>query len=49
MSSNILFLKDNNQIVNLDGMELTVGELKEAVIGNAYYQNKLSEIRRQIR
>lgn len=44
MSSPILFLTNDSQVVNLDGMELTVGELKEAVIGNAYYQNKLSEL-----
>ena len=43
-STDTIFLKDNNQVVNLDGIELTVSELKDAVIGNAYYQGKLSEL-----
>ena len=43
-STDTIFLKNNNQVVNLDGIELTVSELKDAVIGNAYYQSKLSEL-----
>ena len=43
-STNTIFLDNDSQIVNLDGIEMTVGDLKEAVIGNAYYQGKLREL-----
>lgn len=43
-STNTIFLKDDHQVVNLDGIELTVSELKDAVIGNAFYQGKLKEL-----
>jgi len=39
-----IFLKGDDTIVNLDGMELTVGELKDHVISSAYYKKELSKL-----
>ena len=45
MSSQTIFLKESDDtIVNLDGMEFTIGELKEHVINSHYYQQRLAEL-----
>ena len=39
-----IFLRDDQQVVDLDGMELTVSELKDAVIDSKLYRRELTRI-----
>lgn len=46
MSSNTIFLKGSDDtIINLDGYETTLGELKERVIDSELYRRHLKELR----
>ena len=41
---NTIFLNDDDQTVNLDGFETTVGELKKIVIDGVTYRKELKRI-----
>jgi len=45
MSSNTIFLKGDDTIINLDGYETTVAELKDRVIDSELYRRRLKELR----
>jgi len=45
MSSNTIFLKGDDTIINLDGYETTLGELKDRVIDSELYRRRLKELR----
>lgn len=40
----MIFLNDPTTIVNIDGVEMTVDELKEAIIDSRQYQKVLMEL-----
>lgn len=40
-----IFLKGDNTVVNIDGYETTIGELKEHVIDSVMYRKHLKELR----
>ena len=44
MSSQTIFLTDPEQKVNVLGKEFTVDDLKQALIDQAYYKGRLSEL-----
>jgi hypothetical protein len=44
-SSQPIFLKGDNTVVNIDGYETTIGELKEHVIDSVMYRKHLKELR----
>ena len=43
--SDTIFLKGDDTIINLDGYEVTLGELKEHVIDSVMYRKHLKELR----
>ena len=44
MTSKTIFLKGDNTRVNIDGLELTLGELKGHIINSETYMNYLREL-----
>ena len=44
MSSQTIFLTDPEQKVNVLGKEFTVDDLKQALIDQAYYKGRLSQL-----
>ena len=44
-STNTIFLKGDDTVVNIDGYETTIGELKEHVIDSVMYRKHLKELR----
>ena len=45
MASNTIFLKGDDTIINLDGYETTIGDLKDRVIDSELYRRHLKELR----
>ena len=44
-STTPIFLKGDNTVINIDGYETTIGELKEHVIDSVMYRKHLKELR----
>ena len=44
-STRPIFLKGDDTVVNIDGYETTIGELKEHVIDSVMYRKHLKELR----
>ena len=40
----MIFLNDPTETVNIDGIEMTVDEIKEAIIDSRQYQKVLKEL-----
>ena len=43
-STTPIFLKGDNTVVNIDGYETTIGELKEQIIDSIQYRKYLKEM-----
>ena len=42
--SSPIFLKGDDTVINLDGLEITIGELKSRVIDSETYRNYIKEL-----